>query len=159
MYKRSCTLAHGLAQYFAFAYHRQERGLLYGGAYVTVIALSFGYHPETNLLLRPTIHPKRIGMLSLSGMKIVKRFPPDNRKRFKGLDDQPFVSKDLPAQFEPIDPPALLEQVAVHDLEMYIPDLPQPRGPPGAPQFPRQVGPVLPPHTRRISRYLRTLTG
>ncbi|MFS7968677.1 hypothetical protein Hanom_Chr09g00800411 [Helianthus anomalus] len=46
LYKRSCALAHGLAQYSAFAYHRQECGLLYGGAYVTVIALSFGYHPE-----------------------------------------------------------------------------------------------------------------
>ncbi|MFS7947196.1 hypothetical protein Hanom_Chr06g00545271 [Helianthus anomalus] len=97
MYTRSCVLAHGLAEYFTSAYHRQERGLLYSGAYVTVIAMSFGYHPVTDSLLRSAIQPKRIGMLSLSGMKIVKKFPPGNRKRFKGSDDQPFVSKDPPA--------------------------------------------------------------
>ncbi|MFS7969177.1 hypothetical protein Hanom_Chr09g00806081 [Helianthus anomalus] len=95
MYKRSYALAHGLAQYFASAYHWQARKLLYSGAYVTMIALSFDYLPQTDPLLRPTIQPKRIGMLSLPGMKIVKRFPHDNRKRFKGLDDQPFVPKDL----------------------------------------------------------------
>ncbi|MFS7893584.1 hypothetical protein Hanom_Chr00s000993g01671101 [Helianthus anomalus] len=55
MYKRPCALAHGLAQYFASAYHRLERGLLYGSAYVTVIVMSFGYHLEIDPFLRPAI--------------------------------------------------------------------------------------------------------
>ncbi|MFS7935969.1 hypothetical protein Hanom_Chr05g00409821 [Helianthus anomalus] len=61
-YKRPCALAHGLAQYFASAHHQQERGKLYGGAYVTSIALSLGYHPENDYpLLGPVIQPKRMG--------------------------------------------------------------------------------------------------
>ncbi|MFS7934911.1 hypothetical protein Hanom_Chr05g00397221 [Helianthus anomalus] len=46
LYRRSCALAHGLAQYFASAHHRYERGFLYGGAYVTVIARSLGHLSE-----------------------------------------------------------------------------------------------------------------
>ncbi|KAM0060945.1 hypothetical protein Hdeb2414_s0004g00130131 [Helianthus debilis subsp. tardiflorus] len=42
LYRRPCALAHGLAQYYASTHHRQERGFLYGGAYVTVIARSLG---------------------------------------------------------------------------------------------------------------------
>ncbi|MFS7964637.1 hypothetical protein Hanom_Chr08g00752681 [Helianthus anomalus] len=79
-------------------------------------------------------------MNTLFGMKIIKKFPPD-RKRFKGADGRPFVPKQLPAQFDPIDPTAVPEQVAEHEPDMYIPDLPQPRGPPGVPQFPRHVRP------------------
>ncbi|MFS7990617.1 hypothetical protein Hanom_Chr11g01060941 [Helianthus anomalus] len=86
--------------------------------------MSFGYHPEVDPLLRPTIQPKRIGMLLLSGTKIVKKFPPDIHKRFKGQNGQPFRPVDLPAEFESIDPPAMPGQVVVHDLEVYIPDPP-----------------------------------
>ncbi|MFS7990611.1 hypothetical protein Hanom_Chr11g01060871 [Helianthus anomalus] len=87
--------------------------------------MSFGYHPEIDPLLRPTIQPKRTGMLSLSGMKIVKKFPPDNHKNFKGPNGQPFRPVDLPTEFELIDPPTVPGQVAVHDPEVYIPDPPQ----------------------------------
>ncbi|MFS8026115.1 hypothetical protein Hanom_Chr16g01483151 [Helianthus anomalus] len=45
LYRRSCALAYGLAQYFASSNHRKERGFLYGNAYVTVIARSLGHLP------------------------------------------------------------------------------------------------------------------
>ncbi|MFS8022230.1 hypothetical protein Hanom_Chr16g01437001 [Helianthus anomalus] len=61
-------------------------------------------------------------MNSLSGMKIIKRFPPENVKRFKGADGQAFVPKELPAQFDPIDPPTVLEKVPEHEPKMCIPD-------------------------------------
>ncbi|MFS7998687.1 hypothetical protein Hanom_Chr12g01156791 [Helianthus anomalus] len=83
LYKRLCALAHGLAQYFPSAYHRQEHGLLYNDTYVTVIALSFGFHPESDLILRPTIQMKRLGMNTLSRMKIIKKYPLGG-KLFKG---------------------------------------------------------------------------
>ncbi|MFS7918380.1 hypothetical protein Hanom_Chr03g00200331 [Helianthus anomalus] len=146
MYKRSCALAHGLAQYFTSAYHRQEHGLLYGGDYITVISLSFGYHPQSDPLLCPAIQPKMIGINSLYGMKIIKRFPPDNVECFKGADGRPFVPNKLPAQFDPIDPPALPAQVTEHEPEMYIPVPPQPHGPPGAPCWARSF-----PLTRGVS--------
>ncbi|MFS7938045.1 hypothetical protein Hanom_Chr05g00434861 [Helianthus anomalus] len=85
LYKRSCDLAHELAQYFTSAHHQQEHKLLYGGSYVTVITLSFSYHPETDPYVGPAIQPKRMGMNTLSGMHITKRFPCG--KRFKGADD------------------------------------------------------------------------
>ncbi|MFS7990882.1 hypothetical protein Hanom_Chr11g01064141 [Helianthus anomalus] len=102
--------------------------------------MSFGYHPEIDPLLRPAIQPKSIGMLLLSGMKIVKKFPPDNHNRFKGPNGQPFHPVDLPAEFVSIDLQAVSGQVAVHDPKVYIPDPPQPHGPPWAPQFLRHVG-------------------
>ncbi|KAJ0740567.1 hypothetical protein HanOQP8_Chr06g0218211 [Helianthus annuus] len=54
------ALAHGLAQYFTSAYHRQERVFLYGGAYVTVIARSLGHLPEADPKLLPPIAPTQM---------------------------------------------------------------------------------------------------
>ncbi|MFS7928159.1 hypothetical protein Hanom_Chr04g00317561 [Helianthus anomalus] len=53
LYRRPCALAHGVAPYFASAHHRQERGFLYGGAYVTIIACSLGHLLEADPKLLP----------------------------------------------------------------------------------------------------------
>ncbi|KAM0014628.1 hypothetical protein Hdeb2414_s0034g00725951 [Helianthus debilis subsp. tardiflorus] len=73
---RPCALAHGLAQYYASAHHRQEDGFLYGGAYVTVITRSLGLvlHQDPHLRT-PPVMPRRMGFQSLWGMKLLKRFP------------------------------------------------------------------------------------
>ncbi|MFS7946696.1 hypothetical protein Hanom_Chr06g00539331 [Helianthus anomalus] len=67
LYRRLCTLAHGLAQYFASAHHRQERGFLYGDAYMTVIARSLGHLPEADLHLLPAIEPTRMVFQTCGG--------------------------------------------------------------------------------------------
>ncbi|KAJ0520805.1 hypothetical protein HanIR_Chr10g0463461 [Helianthus annuus] len=48
LYRRSCALAHGLAQYFTSAHHWQKRRILHGGTYVTVIAHSLGHLTEVD---------------------------------------------------------------------------------------------------------------
>ncbi|MFS7893583.1 hypothetical protein Hanom_Chr00s000993g01671091 [Helianthus anomalus] len=62
-------------------------------------------------------------MLLLSGMKIVKSSHLTTTSVLR-VGRATFKPKDLPAQFESIDPPAVLEQVEVHDPEVYIPDPP-----------------------------------
>ncbi|MFS8022711.1 hypothetical protein Hanom_Chr16g01442711 [Helianthus anomalus] len=66
-----CALAYGLAQYYASAHHRQERGFLYGGAYVTVIARSLGLvlHQDPHLRT-PPVMPTRMGFQSMWGMEV-----------------------------------------------------------------------------------------
>ncbi|MFS8009598.1 hypothetical protein Hanom_Chr14g01286831 [Helianthus anomalus] len=59
LYKRSCTLAHGLAQYFTSTHHQQGFRQLYDNTYVNVIAQSFGYHPSGDLHCNtPKMHDK-----------------------------------------------------------------------------------------------------
>ncbi|MFS7931600.1 hypothetical protein Hanom_Chr04g00357841 [Helianthus anomalus] len=140
LYKRLCALAHGLAEYFASAHHRQERGLLYGGAYVTRIALSLGYHPKNDRdRVGPTIQPKRMGMNKISGMHVTKKFPCG--KRFKNKDGEQYELTQLPAQFAPVFPPRDPEVPEEHEPANVIPEPPQPCRPPGASQFPRHVWP------------------
>ncbi|MFS7982105.1 hypothetical protein Hanom_Chr10g00958821 [Helianthus anomalus] len=55
-----------------------------------MITLSFGYHPEGDPQLLPAIQPKRLGMSTITDMKIVRKFPPQG-KRLHGKDSQPFV--------------------------------------------------------------------
>ncbi|XP_021978960.2 uncharacterized protein LOC110874954 [Helianthus annuus] len=141
LYRRPCALAHGLAQYFASGHHRQERGFLYGGAYVTVIARSLGLVPHQDPHLRtPAIMPTRMGMQSLWGMRVIKRFPVG--PRFKNRDGGVWREEALPEHFEPVHPPA--DPADVVPVEDPPEDLdgaaePQPPPPAGAPQFPRHV--------------------
>ncbi|MFS8022297.1 hypothetical protein Hanom_Chr16g01437811 [Helianthus anomalus] len=74
LYRWSCALAHSLAQYFAFAHHRQEHEFLYGRAYLIVIARSLCHLPEADPQLRSAIAPMRMGFMTLWGMKLIKRF-------------------------------------------------------------------------------------
>ncbi|MFS8023575.1 hypothetical protein Hanom_Chr16g01453051 [Helianthus anomalus] len=83
-------------------------------------------------------------MSTLSEMKIVWKFPPHG-KRFWGKHDQPLVPKQLPAQFDLVYPPAVLGDVPEPEPDMDIMDLPQLRGPPKVPEFPRHVRPCPSP--------------
>ncbi|KAJ0804223.1 hypothetical protein HanPI659440_Chr02g0035641 [Helianthus annuus] len=167
LYRRPCALAHGLAQYYASAHHRQERGFLYGGAYVTVIARSLGLVPHQDPHLRtPAIMPTRMGMPSLWGMRVIKRFPVG--PRFKNRKGGVWIEEALPEHFEPVHPPA--DPADVVPVEDPPEDLdgaavPQPPPPAGAPQFPRHVirghapGAALHPDVRAELDRLNDLVG
>ncbi|KAM0048893.1 putative FHY3/FAR1 family protein [Helianthus debilis subsp. tardiflorus] len=167
LYRRPCALAHGLAQYFASGHHRQERGFLYGGAYVTVIARSFGLVPHQDPHLRtPAIMPTRMGMQSLWGMRVIKRFPVG--PRFKNPNGGVWTEQPLPEHFEDVYPPAdPADVVPVEDPpeDLDGPAVPQPPPPAGAPQFPRHVirghapGAALHPDVRAELDRLNDLVG
>ncbi|MFS8029472.1 hypothetical protein Hanom_Chr16g01522731 [Helianthus anomalus] len=151
LYKRPCALAYRLAQYFASAHYRQERGQLFGGAYVTRIALSLSYHPETDRdNVGPPAQPKRMEKNVISGMHITKDFP--DGKRFKNKDGTQYQLKQLPVEFPLYYPPRDPEQPEPYEPAVVIPQPPPPRGPPGAPQFPRHVWPGADPSYQRQLR-------
>ncbi|KAJ0914776.1 hypothetical protein HanPSC8_Chr06g0242441 [Helianthus annuus] len=103
LYMRLCALAHGLAQYFASAHHRQEGRFLYCDAYVTVIARSLGHLPEVDPYLLPAIQPTRMGFQTLWGMKLIKRFDLLG-EQFKTRGGHVFVPEKLPQHFDPVYP-------------------------------------------------------
>ncbi|MFS7947915.1 hypothetical protein Hanom_Chr06g00553761 [Helianthus anomalus] len=141
LYMRPCALAHGLAQYFAFAHHRQERRFLYGGAYVTVIARSLGLLSEADPHLLPTIEPTRMGFQMLRGMKLIKRFDLLG-ERFKTRGGHVFVSEELLEHFDPVYPlPDHARVVQEPSVDLGGAAMPQPPPPPRAPQFPQHVIP------------------
>ncbi|KAJ0821388.1 hypothetical protein HanPSC8_Chr16g0719611 [Helianthus annuus] len=151
LYKRPCALAYGLAQYFASAHHRHERGLLYGGVYVTRIALSLGYHPENDRdRVGPAKQPKRLRMNTLSGMHVTKDFPCG--KRLKNQDGEQYQLTQLPPQFAPVFPLRNPEVPETHEPVVVIPEPPQPRGPP---QFPCHVWRGPDPSHQRLLRYVK----
>ncbi|KAJ0942032.1 hypothetical protein HanPSC8_Chr03g0087101 [Helianthus annuus] len=143
LYRRPCALAHGLAQYYASAHHRQERGFLYGGAYATVIARSLGIVPDQDPHLRtPPVMPTRMGFPSLWGMSLIRRFVVG--PRFKNRDGDIWTEEALTEQFELVYPPAdPADVVPVLDppVDLDGAAMPQPPPPPGAPQFQRHVIP------------------
>ncbi|KAF5759506.1 hypothetical protein HanXRQr2_Chr16g0742081 [Helianthus annuus] len=167
LYRRPCTLAYGLAQYYASTHHRQERGFLYGGSYVTVIARSLGLvlHQDPHLQTLPVM-PTRMGFQSLWGMKLLKRFPVG--PRFKNRDGGIWREEPLPEQFEPVyPPPDPADAVPVEDPPVDVDGaaVTQPPPPPGAPQFPRHVipghapGAALHPDVRAELDRLNDLVG
>ncbi|KAL9997781.1 hypothetical protein Hdeb2414_s0598g00922111 [Helianthus debilis subsp. tardiflorus] len=135
LYRMPCALAHGLTQYYASAQHRQERGFLYGGAYVAVIARSLGIVPEEDPhLWKPPVMPTRMGFPSLWGMTLIKRFPVG--PRFKNRNGGIWREEPLPDQFELVYPPAdPVDAVPVEDppVDLDGAAMPQPPPPPGAP--------------------------
>ncbi|KAD2393875.1 hypothetical protein E3N88_40852 [Mikania micrantha] len=72
--QRPCNLARCLAEYFSTYYHRQERGLIFGGVYVTRIARFNGL-----IDLEPAgmeaFHPVRLDRRTVLGMRIAQTFP------------------------------------------------------------------------------------
>ncbi|KAL8230498.1 hypothetical protein R6Q57_000276 [Mikania cordata] len=71
---RPCNLARCLAEYFSTYYHRQERGLIYGGVYVTRLA-------RANELIdmeaagMQAFAPVRLDKRTVQGMRVVQKFP------------------------------------------------------------------------------------
>ncbi|KAD5507852.1 hypothetical protein E3N88_15555 [Mikania micrantha] len=73
---RTCQLARCLAEYFATYYYRQQRGAIYGGAYITIIGQALGHlHQDTIEELSDPVDPVRLDRRTLFGMKIVQDFP------------------------------------------------------------------------------------
>ncbi|KAK9080757.1 hypothetical protein SSX86_000515 [Deinandra increscens subsp. villosa] len=99
---RHCNLARCLADYFAGYYHRQYRGALLGGPYITAIAQSLGHYMDIVDLRIPPILPLRAGRLTCDGMHILGRFDGGRVMRFVSRrGQQPYVPVSL------IEPPPL----------------------------------------------------
>ena len=128
LYRRPCALARSLAQFFASAFHRQERGLIYGGTYITIIARSLGYNPEQDALLSDPIEPSRLDRKTLQGMRMVRKFPGVGL-RFRTRTHQIFVSVPLPDVISPPQP--------IQPAEPKPDAPPHPQGPPPPPEPPQ----------------------
>ncbi|KAD3337403.1 hypothetical protein E3N88_32923 [Mikania micrantha] len=71
---RPCNLAQCLAEYFSTYYHRQERGLIYEGVYVTRIA-RFNRLIDLEPAGMEAFHPVHLDRRTVQGMRIVQKFP------------------------------------------------------------------------------------
>ncbi|KAJ0567817.1 hypothetical protein HanIR_Chr06g0289151 [Helianthus annuus] len=92
--RQPCDLAASLAEYFATAYHRQLRGFLHTGSFITAIARSLGIVPELDPLLSDPVPSSRLGRASVSAMQITRTF--DVGLRFRGADGLIFQPVELP---------------------------------------------------------------
>ncbi|KAF5808039.1 hypothetical protein HanXRQr2_Chr04g0140881 [Helianthus annuus] len=92
--RQLCDLAASLAEYFATAYHRQLRGFLHTGSFITAIARSLGIVPELDPLLSDPVPSSRLGRASVSAMQITRTF--DFGLRFRGADGLIFQPVELP---------------------------------------------------------------
>ncbi|MFS7939450.1 hypothetical protein Hanom_Chr05g00451871 [Helianthus anomalus] len=92
-----------------------------------------------------------MGRNTLSGMHVTKDFPCG--KRFKNLDGTQYQLTQLSTQFAPVFPLPDPEVSEPHEPVAVIPEPPHPRGPLGAPQFPRYVWPDPNPSHQRLLRY------
>ncbi|KAD3642229.1 hypothetical protein E3N88_31453 [Mikania micrantha] len=72
--QRPCNLARCLAEYFSTYYHRQERGLIFGGVYVTRIA-RFNGLIDMEPAGMEAFHPVRLDRRTVLGMRIAQTFP------------------------------------------------------------------------------------
>ncbi|KAF5814804.1 hypothetical protein HanXRQr2_Chr03g0115241 [Helianthus annuus] len=92
--RQPCDLAVSLADYFSTAYHRQLRGQLHTGSYITAIARSLGIVPEHDPLLSDPVPTSRLGRASVSSMQITRTF--DVGLRFRGADGLIWQPEVLP---------------------------------------------------------------
>ncbi|MFS7900076.1 hypothetical protein Hanom_Chr04g00330381 [Helianthus anomalus] len=67
-------LAECLSEYYAAAYHRQERDRLFGGSYDTAIARFLGIVPESDPQLSPAIPSTRLGRALVWSMRLMHQF-------------------------------------------------------------------------------------
>uniref|UniRef100_A0A251TGX3 Uncharacterized protein n=1 Tax=Helianthus annuus TaxID=4232 RepID=A0A251TGX3_HELAN len=159
LYRRSCALAHGLAQYFTSAHHWQERRILHGGTYVTVIAHSLGHLTEVDPQLLPPIAPTRMSFQTLRGMKLNKRFDVLG-ERFKTRGVLIWVPRDLPEQFDLVyHPPDVAAIVQDPLMDLDGPAMPSHHHLPGRPSFHDTLFQVMPRELQQIRIYEPTLTG
>ncbi|KAL8204455.1 hypothetical protein R6Q57_010078 [Mikania cordata] len=84
---RPCNLARCFALYYASFYHRQERGTLWGDAFITHIARTRGMVDMLDDL--PAIDPHKLDQRTIISMKLSADIP-DLRLRFIGQDGRPF---------------------------------------------------------------------
>ncbi|KAL8245029.1 hypothetical protein R6Q59_011287 [Mikania micrantha] len=84
---RPCNLTRCFALYYASFYHRQERGTLLGGVFVTHIARSRGMVDMLDDL--PTIEPRKLNRRTIISMKLAADMS-GLGLRFIGQDGRPF---------------------------------------------------------------------
>ncbi|KAL8210884.1 hypothetical protein R6Q57_005321 [Mikania cordata] len=84
---RSCNLALCFALYYASFYHRQERGTLWGDAFITHIARTRGMVDMLDDL--PAIEPRKLDRRTIISMKLAADIPGVGL-RFIGQDGRPF---------------------------------------------------------------------
>ncbi|KAF5774746.1 hypothetical protein HanXRQr2_Chr13g0604181 [Helianthus annuus] len=92
--RQPCDLAASLAEYFSTAYHRQLRGFLHTGSFITAIARSLGIVPEHDPLLSDPVPSSRLGRASVAAMQITRTF--DVGLRFRGADGLIWQPEVLP---------------------------------------------------------------
>ncbi|KAL9999992.1 hypothetical protein Hdeb2414_s0451g00896671 [Helianthus debilis subsp. tardiflorus] len=92
--RQPCDLAASLAEYFATVYHRQLRGYLHTGSFITAIARSLGIVPELDPHLSDPVPSSRLGRASVAAMQITRTF--DVGLRFRGADGLIFHPEPLP---------------------------------------------------------------
>ncbi|KAL8232357.1 hypothetical protein R6Q57_002135 [Mikania cordata] len=85
--ERPCNLTRCFALYYASLYHRQERGTLWGGAFITHIARTRGMVDMLDDL--PAIEPRKLDRRTIISMKLAAVIP-DLGLRFIGQDGRPF---------------------------------------------------------------------
>ncbi|KAD7477994.1 hypothetical protein E3N88_01130 [Mikania micrantha] len=89
---RPCNLARPFALYYASFYHRQERGTLWGGAFVTHIARTRGMVDMLDDL--PAIKPCKLDRWTVISMKLAADIP-GLGLRFIGQDGRPFQAAQV----------------------------------------------------------------
>ncbi|KAL8223161.1 hypothetical protein R6Q57_020560 [Mikania cordata] len=82
-----CNMARCIALYYASFYHRQERGTLWGGAFITHIARTRGMVDMLDDL--PAIEPRKLDRRTIISMKRAADIP-DVGLWFFGQDGRPF---------------------------------------------------------------------
>ncbi|KAL8225729.1 hypothetical protein R6Q57_018286 [Mikania cordata] len=110
---RPCNPARCFALYYASFYHRQERGTLWGGAFITHIARTRGMVDMLDDL--PAIEPRKLDRRTIINMKLAADIP-GLGLRFIGQDGRPFQ----PAQEQPVQsPPHREEEPPQHPPHVY----------------------------------------
>ncbi|KAL8255978.1 hypothetical protein R6Q59_031045 [Mikania micrantha] len=89
---RPCNLARCFALYYASFYHRQERGTLWGGAFVTHIARTRGMIDMLQDL--PAIEPRKLDRRTILSMKLAANIL-SLGLRFIGYDGRPFQAAQV----------------------------------------------------------------
>ncbi|KAJ0575400.1 hypothetical protein HanIR_Chr05g0212311 [Helianthus annuus] len=92
--RQPCDLAASLADYYSTAYHRQLRGQLHTGSFITAIARSLGIVPEHDPLLSDPVPSSRLGRASVCAMQITRTF--DVGLSFRGADGLVWQPEVLP---------------------------------------------------------------
>ncbi|KAK9071342.1 hypothetical protein SSX86_009910 [Deinandra increscens subsp. villosa] len=138
-----CNLARCLAAYSSSYYHRQSRGSLLGGPYVTRIAHSYAYILNLHQLRIPPVPPMPCGVPTVRGMGMYAVFP--------GIGPRLRTRKDAP----PYVPVPLVEPDPLNAPEIQI-DGDQPVHEEDPPQHPAIIYRVarLPPATQALLQRL-----
>ncbi|KAL8236964.1 hypothetical protein R6Q59_018045 [Mikania micrantha] len=129
-----CNLARCFALYYASFYHRQERGTLWGGAFVTHIACTRCMGDMLDDL--PAIEPRKLDRRTVISMKLAADIS-GLGLRFIGLDGRPFQPAQViivqeqqqqdggpmpepePIQEEPVQSPPREEEPPQHPPHVY----------------------------------------